>query len=109
MPLTMPRKSEAWDDFRDAVAFPAEDPSMGVPVSCAISDQALATHFGGIFGNLTSLVMAFRRYRPVIERAASAKYDNLGKPNIVLLTPEDFGAVDAPPNSAPGAEDERKA
>ena len=93
MPLYMPGKSEAWDASRRAVAFPAEDAAEGSPVVCAISEDALVAHFGALAGNSTSLMDAFRRYRPAIETAASRKYDASGKPKMVLLVPADFSGA----------------
>lgn len=90
MPLNTPRKSDAWDGFRDVVAFPAEDSETLTHVRCAISQDALAEHFGGLPGSVASLLGAFRRYRPAIERAASDKYDAQGKPDALVLQPADF-------------------
>jgi len=93
MPLYMPGKSEAWDASRNAVAFPAEDAAEGAPVVCAISEEALVGHFGALPGNPTSLVGAFRRYRPAIETAASRKYDAAAKPKMVILDAADFSGA----------------
>jgi len=89
----MPGKSEAWDASRNAVAFPAEDAAGGTSVVCAISDEALSAHFGAIAGNVESVLDAFRRYRPAIERAASNKYDAAGKPEKVILVATDFSGA----------------
>lgn len=93
MPLFMPGKSEAWDASCNAVAFPAEDAAAGTSIVCAISDEALSAHFGAIAGNVESVLDAFRRYRPAIERAASDKYDADGKPAKVILVATDFNAT----------------
>jgi hypothetical protein len=90
MPLFMPRKSDAWDSAREAVAFPAEDAETGAAVACAISKEALVGHFGGIADDVENLLDAFRRYRPAIESAASAKYDGANKPDRILLSARDF-------------------
>jgi hypothetical protein len=90
MPLNVPRKNDAWDGFRDMVAFPAEDGDTRAPVGCAITDQTLREHFGADVRNVTSLLRTFRRYRPMIEAAASSKYDALGKPEFVVLFSADF-------------------
>lgn len=95
VPLDMPRKSDAWDGFRDVVAFPAEDSLKNTPVGCAISEEALVNHFGGLSGNIASLLGAFRRYRAVIERAASDRYDGQGKPSFIVLSSDDFAIRDA--------------
>jgi hypothetical protein len=92
MPLFMPRKSDAWDSARDVIAFPAEDADTGAAIDCAISREALVTHFGGIATNVENLLDAFRRYRPAIESAASSKYDRASKPERLLLTARDFAA-----------------
>lgn len=92
MPLFMPRKSDAWDGSRQAVAFPAEDAAKNAQVDCAISAEALVGHFGAIARNVESLLDAFRRYRPAIERAASDKYDADGNPASLHLAAADFGA-----------------
>jgi len=98
VPLEMPRKSDAWDGFRDVVAFPAEDSVMNTPVGCAISEEALVAHFGALNGNIASLLGAFRRYRTVIERSASKKYDAQRKPSILVLTSEDLAVPTEEPN-----------
>lgn len=90
MPLNVPRKSDGWDGFRDMVAFPAEDSVTGSLVSCAITEEALRDHFLAELGNITSLLVVFRRHRPTIERAASGKYDAQGKPSFVVLLSSDF-------------------
>lgn len=95
MPLYMPGKSEAWEASRKAVAFPAEDAAEGSPVVCAISEEALIAHFGALAGNSTSLMDAFRRYRPAIETAASRKYDVAGKPKMVILDAADVSGAPA--------------
>ena len=96
MPLNMPRKSDAWDGFRGMVAFPAESRDSGAPVGCAISAEALRDCFGAEIGNITSLMQAFRRSRPTIEAAASAKYDVQGKPSFVVLLSEDLAENERP-------------
>lgn len=102
MPLFMPHKSDTWDGFRDAVAFPAEDAAMSTPVGCAIAEEALVAHFGGVAGNVASLLGAFRRYRPAIERVASAKYDAEGRPDFVMLVADDFNLIVGPQPSGTG-------
>jgi hypothetical protein len=97
VPLIVPRKNDAWDGFRDVVAFPAEDGDTKAPVSCAISDQTLRERFGADVTNVTSLLQAFRRHREAIERAASSKYDSLGKPDFVVLFSNDFAGSDGAP------------
>lgn len=92
MPLFMPGKSEAWDAARNAIAFPAEDAAAGTSIECLISADALAGHFGAVVGDVPSLLDAFRRYRPAIERAASEKFDQVGDPP-VLLTVSDFNGA----------------
>lgn len=86
----MPGKSETWDASRKAVAFPAEDAADGAAVGCAITEDALAAHFGAVAGNVESLLDAFRRYRPAIESAASRKYDEDSKPAVLMLFAADF-------------------
>jgi PAS domain S-box-containing protein len=68
MPLTFPRKSDGCDGFRDAVAFPATDVDTSAGVACAIVQEALTRHFGARGGDLTSLLLAFRRYRRLTDR-----------------------------------------
>lgn len=93
MALVFPRKTDAWDGFRDAVAFPGEDVDTQQLVACAISHEALTKHFGAVSGDLTSLLMAFRRYRPAIEKVASSKYDATGRPTMVLLLHDEIAAL----------------
>ncbi len=93
MPLYMPGKSEVWDAARRAVAFPAEDAAEGIPVVCAISEDALVGHFGALAGDTANLLDAFRRYRPAIETAASRKYDAAAKPKTVILESADFSGA----------------
>jgi hypothetical protein len=90
MPLSWPRKSDAWDGSADVVRFPGEDGDTLYLVGCAISQEALAEHFGGERGDVPSLLGAFRRYRAVIERVASDKYDAEGRPDEVTLRAQDF-------------------
>ncbi|MBL8691350.1 MAG: DUF1488 domain-containing protein [Rhodospirillaceae bacterium] len=98
MPLFMPGKSEAWDASRNAVAFPAEDAAAGTSIVCAISGDALTAHFGAIAGNVESVLDAFRRYRPAIERAASDKYDAAGRPAKLVLVATDFSGTKSAPS-----------
>lgn len=93
MALNFPKKSDGWDGFREAVAFPAEDEDSGATILCAITHAALVRHFGAVTGDRVSLLLAFRRYRPAIERIASAKYDATGRTPVVLLMPEEVAVL----------------
>jgi hypothetical protein len=95
MPLRFPRKSDAWDGFRQAVAFPGEDEATGALVSCAIANAALTAHFGATPACMTSLLTCFRRHRTAIERAASTKYE-AGTPHSVMLVVSDFDEEQVP-------------
>jgi hypothetical protein len=64
-----------------------------MPVACAIAHEALIGCFGAQAGSRTSLMMTFRRHRPAIERVASAKYDASARPQSVMLSSVEVGAL----------------
>ena len=92
MPLSWTRKTDAWDASANGVSFPAEDSDSLESIGCLISEEALVAYFGGTRGDVSSLLGAFRRYRLLIERVASDKYDVGGKPAHIALAARDFAA-----------------
>jgi hypothetical protein len=92
MPLSWTRKTDAWDASANGVLFPAEDSDSLAPIGCTVSEEALVAYFGGERGEVPSLLGAFRRYRLLIERVASDKYDAGGRPAHIALAARDFAA-----------------
>ncbi len=72
MPLAFGDASRKWDATQ-GVIFPASD--NGQPVRCVISVEALTEHFGLKTADEMNALRAFDSCRPVIEQAASRKYD----------------------------------
>jgi uncharacterized protein DUF1488 len=91
MPLQFGDASRAWDATLKAVMFPAMDGRE--PVRCIMPAEALAEHFGLTKAEEGDALRAFDRGRPVIEAAASRKYDRwkLAGSGEVTLRKRDFG------------------
>jgi len=90
MPLTFPRKIEAYDPTTTNVNFPGVDNSTDVP--CRIASEALLDHFGAGSIDSAALLAAFCAGRVRIENTASDNYDKLpdDQKGNVLLTSADF-------------------
>ncbi|HTP85197.1 MAG TPA: DUF1488 domain-containing protein [Alphaproteobacteria bacterium] len=91
MPLQFGDASRAWDATLKAVIFPAKDGNQ--PVRCIVGAESLAEHFGMAKPEEMDALRAFDRSRPVIEAAASRKYDRwkLAGSGEVSLRKRDFG------------------
>jgi Protein of unknown function (DUF1488) len=91
MPLQFGDASRAWDAALKAVIFPAKDGNN--PVRCIVGADTLAEHFGLAKEEEGDALRAFDRSRPVIEAAASRKYDRwkLAGSGEVTLRKRDFG------------------
>ena len=91
MPLQFGDASRGWDATLKAVVFPAKDGNN--PVRCVVGAEALAEHFGLTTPEEGDALRAFDRSRPVIEAAASRKYDRwkLAASGEVILRKRDFG------------------
>jgi hypothetical protein len=83
--LTFNNPPARYDLVRDIVAFKGE--TFGKPISCAISREALADHFGASGANQKGRVQKFLENRSAIERLAQIKYLSwpIEEPGAVLV------------------------
>ncbi len=90
MPLAFGDATRTWDATLNGVVFPAKDGANSV--RCIVSAEALAAHFGMTAADESNALRAFDRCRPVIEQAASRKYDRwkLAGSGEVTLRKRDF-------------------
>lgn len=90
MPLAFGDAARSWDAAAKGVVFSASD--GGKPVRCIVTAEALAEHFGLTTPDEMNALRAFDSCRPVIEQAASRKYDRwkLAAAGEVTLRKRDF-------------------
>ncbi len=90
MPLAFGDAARSWDAARKGVVFAAADGTA--PVRCIVMADALADHFGLAAAEEANALRVFDRCRPVIEEAASRKYDRwkLAGSGEVTLRSRDF-------------------
>jgi len=91
MTLSFSRQIRGWDMRRNVVNFLAEDDGgSGLPISCAISMEALTEHFGARGTSKQACLTAFDRWRTAIEQKASEKHTAETAKGPILLRKSDF-------------------
>jgi hypothetical protein len=70
--LTFNNPPARYDGSRDVIFF--DGTSLGHPVRCAVSGEALEDHFGADGGGQNGRLEAFRKHRSKIERHLRTKY-----------------------------------
>jgi hypothetical protein len=91
--LTFNSPPARYDFDRDVVIFSGQ--SLGSPVECAVSREALEDYFGAANLDREGRVEAFRKNRSRIERLLRAKYlsSPVDEPESILLNTLDVGAL----------------
>lgn len=94
--LTFRSPPALYDTHREVVRFVGE--SLGSPVECAVSREALEDHFGANHSDRKGRLEAFQRERSRIERLLRSKYLHrpVEDPESVLLTTGDVEELSAP-------------
>ncbi|HZT01745.1 MAG TPA: GSU2403 family nucleotidyltransferase fold protein [Steroidobacteraceae bacterium] len=93
--LTFRSPPVIYDTHREIVRFVGE--SLGSPVECAVSREALEDHFGANHSDRKGRLEAFQKERSRVERLLRSKYLHhlVEDPESVLLTTGDVEALSA--------------
>lgn len=94
--LTFRSPSVLYDAQREVVRFVGE--SLGSPVECAVSLEALEDHFGANHSDRKARLEAFQKERSRIKRLLRSKYLHrpIEDPESVLLTTRDIEELSTP-------------